>query len=164
MEKQAVGHVPGIQHRIITMTDTPVHFIASTQAVVGALLQHNAEGIPHTIAYWSRTQENAETRYAVIDLETLAVVEAVRVFDQYIDVFLVWTDHQPLVEVLSNYMKSTRLSWYVYELGGYDFVLKYKTGQMRAVQLMEHQLQDPACEDLLEECRSVPGERPAALS
>jgi len=47
-----------------------VHCDASTQALGGALLQH-------AVAYWSRTLKDAETRYAVIDLEALAVVEAV---------------------------------------------------------------------------------------
>jgi len=107
-----------------------VHCDASTQALGGALLQHDAEGVPHAVAYWSRTLKDAETRYAVIDLEALAVVEAVRAFDPYIygRQFEVWTDHQPLVEVFSRRTKSTRLSRYAYKLGGYDFVLRYKIG------------------------------------
>jgi len=107
-----------------------VHCDASTQALGGVLLQHDSAGVPHAVAYWSRTLKDAETRYAVIDLEALAVVEAVRAFDPYVygRWFEVRTDHQPLVEVFSRRTKSTRLSWYAYELGGYDFLLKYKTG------------------------------------
>ncbi|XP_042893053.1 uncharacterized protein LOC122267128 [Penaeus japonicus] len=135
-------------------------------------------GAPHAITYWSRTLKEAETRYAIIDLEALAMVEAAWDFDPCL--------------------------WYAYELGGYDYVLKYKTGasnhvpdllsrpagempppvetacpleqagvpeeeldltQMTAAEMREHQLRYHASEDLLdflEGCQALPGEKQAA--
>nr|XP_027211316.1 uncharacterized protein LOC113804624 [Penaeus vannamei] len=166
-----------------------VHCDASTQALGGALLQHDAEGVPHAIAYWSRTLKDAETRYAVIDLEALAVLvavrelavlEAVRAFDPYIygRRFEVWTVHQPLIEVFSGRTKSTRLSdgsppaqkacpLEQAQEPHEDATDPLDLTRMTAVQVREHQLQDPVCEDMLgwlEGRQTVPGERPAALS
>jgi len=56
-----------------------VHSDASLQALGAALLQRDAEGVSYTIAYWSEVLKEAETRYPTIDLEALAVVEAVHV-------------------------------------------------------------------------------------
>nr|XP_027229652.1 uncharacterized protein LOC113821374 [Penaeus vannamei] len=112
-----------------------VHSDASLQALGAALLQRDAEGVPYAIAYWSRVLKEAETRYPTIDLEALAVVEAVRVFDPYIygRHFTIWTDHQPLTHVFSRRTKSNRLSRYAHELGEYDFALRYKQGPSNLV-------------------------------
>lgn len=107
-----------------------VHSNASLQALGGVLIQQSSDGVPHAIAYWSRVLKEAETRYSVIDLEALALVEVVQVFEPYIYGchFTSWTDHQPLIYVFSRRTKSNRLSRYAHELGDYDSTLCYKQG------------------------------------
>lgn len=55
-----------------------VHTDTSIQALGGVLIQRSSDGVPHAVAYWSRVLKEAETRYSVIDLEVLALVEAGR--------------------------------------------------------------------------------------
>jgi len=107
-----------------------VHTDASGQALGAVLLQRDEDGSPHAVAYWSRILKDAESRYPIIDLEALAVVEAIRIFDPYIygRCFTVWTDHSPLTYVFSRKTKSTRLSRFAHELSDYDFTLHYKQG------------------------------------
>nr|XP_027228496.1 uncharacterized protein LOC113820359 [Penaeus vannamei] len=107
-----------------------VHTDASGQALGAVLLQREADGTPHAVAYWSRVLKETETRYPIIDLEALAVVEAIRIFDPYIygRCFTVWTDHSPLTYVFSRKTKSTRLSRFAHELSDYNFTLHYKQG------------------------------------
>lgn len=106
-----------------------VHSDASLHTLGVVLVQRSSDGVPHAITYWSRVLKEAQTRHSVIDLEALALVEAVRPFDPYIyGHFTAWTDHQPLTHVFSRRTKSNRLSRYAHELGNYDFTLYYKQG------------------------------------
>ena len=107
-----------------------IHSDASLGALGAVLLQRDKKGTPHAVAYWSRVLNETECRYSAIDLEALAVVEAVRAFDSYVygRRFSIWTDHQPLTHVFARKTKSNRLSRFAYELAGYDFTLHYKKG------------------------------------
>ena len=83
-------------------------FILETDASVkglGAVLsQVQADGRPHPVAYASRAVSHQEKRYAVTELESLAVVWAVNHFHVYLyghDV-VVFTDHSAVKAVLET--------------------------------------------------------------
>ncbi|XP_042868781.1 uncharacterized protein LOC122251142 [Penaeus japonicus] len=73
--------------------------VHSDASQVACLMQRDGEGVPHDVAYFSRKLREVERRYPVIDIEALAVVEAVRNFDAYLNgkSFVIYTDHRPLV-------------------------------------------------------------------
>lgn len=83
----------------------------------------------------SQVLKEVETRYPKIDMEALAVMEAVPVCDLYIYGwhFTMWIDHQPLTHVFSRRTKNNRLSHYVHELREYNFALQYKQGAINFV-------------------------------
>ena len=77
---------------------------ASQQGLGAVLSQEQADGKLHPVAYASRALSPAEKRYAITDLETLAVVWAVTHFHAYLyghDV-LVYTDHSAVRAVLET--------------------------------------------------------------
>lgn len=60
----------------------------------GAILLHRIESKPHVIEYFSKTTTSVESRYHSYELETLAVVKAVKHFRHYLigREFVVYTD------------------------------------------------------------------------
>ncbi|XP_063589274.1 uncharacterized protein LOC134766340 [Penaeus indicus] len=80
-------------------------------AIGACLMQRNTEGIPHTVAYFSRKKSGPETCYSTTDSEALTIVEAVRVFNPYVygQKFTVYTDHRPLVYVFTRGTKDVSM-------------------------------------------------------
>ncbi|XP_005108371.1 uncharacterized protein K02A2.6-like [Aplysia californica] len=74
---------------------------ASIQGLGVTLLQHDKP-----VAYASKTLTDAETRYACIERELLAIVYGVERFHTYLygQKFLVRTDHKPLVMILDKHL------------------------------------------------------------
>jgi len=112
-----------------------IHTDASQIAIGAALFQRDDAGVPHAIGYFSRKLRNAESRYPAIDLEALAVVEGVRVFDPYVygRRFKIFTDHRPLTYIFKRKTKSPRLSRYAHDLSHYQYELLYKQGAVNHV-------------------------------
>jgi len=112
-----------------------LHTDASGIAIGACLMQQDDNQAPHAIAYYSRKLRSSETRYPTIDLEALAVVEGVRVFDPYLygRRFVVYTDHRPLVHVFTRKTKSPRMTRYAHDLSFYNFSIRYKEGPMNHV-------------------------------
>jgi len=146
-----------------------LHTDASSIALGAALIQRDHDGAPHAIAYYSRKLHDPETRYPAIDCEALAVVEGVRVFDSYLygRMFLIYTDHRPLLYIFKHQTKSPRMTRYAHDLSYYDFEIRYKEGptnyvpdlllrQIAAIDVRElssqelalEQRQDPALQDI----------------
>lgn len=165
-----------------------IHTDASQIAIGAALFQRDDVGVPHAIGYFSRKLRNAESRYPAIDLEALAVVEGVRVFDPYVygRRFKIYTDHRPLTYVFKRKTKSPRLSRYAHDLSHYQYELLYKQGavnhvpdllsrpcaavditQMDPAKLKEAQMADPLWSEVISylQEKSLPKKRlPLALS
>jgi len=74
---------------------------------MGFVLQQLAtDGKWHLVQAGSHCLKEAESQYAVIELERLAVTWAIWKFTMFLTglpQFEVWTDHNPLVPILNNH-------------------------------------------------------------
>ena len=96
---------------------------------VGAALMQNDQ----PIAYASRASADAETRYAPIEKEMLAVVYSLERFHQYTygRHTVVYSDHKPLEMILKKPLIKApkRLQNMILRVQKYDFTLFYKPGK-----------------------------------
>lgn len=110
--------------------ETEVHTDASAIGY-GAVLLQRKEGKLHPVAYYSKRTSDAESRYHSYELETLAVVNAVKHFRSYLHgrKFRVVTD--------CNSLQSTRIKldlkprvhrWWAF-LQGFDFDIVHREGK-----------------------------------
>ena len=100
----------------------------SSEKGLGAVLLQN--NLP--VAYASRALSDAETRYAQIEKELLAVVYGVSKFHEYVygRRITVHSDHKPLENILQKplYTAPKRLQNMLVQLQGYNIDLQYKPG------------------------------------
>jgi hypothetical protein len=92
---------------------------------IGGVLSQEQQGKWCPIAFLSRTMTPAKQNYEIYDKELLAIIEALKVWRQYLldakEQFEVWTDH----ENLKYYQEPQKLNgqqarWYL-KLQDYDF-------------------------------------------
>ena len=86
------------------------------------------------VAYALRALSPAETRYAQIEKELLAIVYACQHFESYIyrrDIVHVEMDHQPLVSIVLKPLNSTpsRLQQMLLKLQKFHLIVTYKNGK-----------------------------------
>ena len=58
---------------------------ASKLGLAGILTQKHEDGKSHVISYWSRKTNDAESRYSAVELECLAVLEALEHYRVYVE-------------------------------------------------------------------------------
>lgn len=102
----------------------------ASQSSLGAALMQNGQ----LVAYASRALTPAETRYAQIEKELLAIVFACDRFDAYVygrDLVNVETDHKPLEAFFMKSLASApkRLQRMLLRLQKYSLKVKYKKGR-----------------------------------
>ena len=101
---------------------------------LGTVLSHTQSGQIQPVAYASRALSDLEKRYAVTDLETLAVVWALNHFHAYLyehDV-VVYTDHSAVKAVLETRSPSVKhAGWWtkVYGSGVKSIQIVYRSGR-----------------------------------
>ena len=109
--------------RLVTIT------CDASRSGLGAVLLQNGKPVTYT----SRALTNAETRYAQIEKELLAVVVRFERFNQYTYArnVEVEADHKPLEAITKKplSMASPRLQRMLLRLQRYDFTVKYKPGK-----------------------------------
>ena len=86
------------------------------------------------MAYASGALTSAETRYAQIEKELLAIVFACERFDTYIygtDAVIVWTDHKPLEAIVRKALNAApqRLQRMLLRLQQYSLNVYYEKGK-----------------------------------
>lgn len=64
--------------------ETELHTDASSHGFGAVLMQRQADSRFHPTAFYSRPTTDAESRYHSFELETLAIVYALRRFDPYL--------------------------------------------------------------------------------
>jgi len=107
-----------------------VHTDASYDGIGGILSQIGEDGKDHPICYASRTLRPAEKNYGVTELETLAVVEFVKLFRPYLyqqDVTVV-TDHQAVKSVLEKSNVNPRIARWGLSLSGVNLTVVPRKG------------------------------------
>ncbi|XP_065189626.1 uncharacterized protein K02A2.6-like [Sycon ciliatum] len=109
---------------------------ASPMGLGAVLLQRQKNGDVLPVAYVSRKLTPAESRYAQIEREAVAVVFGVTKFQKYLlgRHFTLQTDHQPLLKLLGNNepvptLASARIKKWALMLAGYDYEIKYLPGK-----------------------------------
>ena len=103
-------------------------FVLQTDASsigVGAILEQGG----HVIAYASRTLNQAEQQYSVIQKKCLAIAFALKQFRHYLleRPFELMTDHAPLQWLSSQKMEGL-LCWWALAMQEFDFTIKYHKG------------------------------------
>ena len=123
---------------VLTFPDFDKSFVLETdtsiQGLGSVLSQKQADGKLHPVAYASRSLATNEERYAITDLETLAVVWAISHFQYYLyghDV-TVRTDHQAVKAILGSPNASGKHArWWskVYSSGLRTIDITYRPGR-----------------------------------
>ena len=90
--------------------------------------------VSQPVAYASHALSSAETRYAQIEKELLAIVFACDCFEAYIyrrDIVHVETDHRPLEFIVLKSLNNApkRLQRMLLQLQKYSLQVKYKKGE-----------------------------------
>ena len=107
---------------------------------VGAVLSHRLpDGTVKSMCFASHTLSKAESNYAHIDQEALAIIFGVKRFHQYLfgRHFKIQTDHRPLTHLFSESkgvptMASGRIQRWALLLSAYDYTIGYKQGNSNA--------------------------------
>lgn len=110
-----------------------VHTDASSRGY-GAILLHKINNRPHVVEYFSKAASLVESRYHSYELETLAVVLAVKHFRHYLlgRNFVVFTDCNSLKASRTKLDLSPRVQrWWAY-LQSFTFDLQYREGKRMA--------------------------------
>ena len=161
---------------ILTYPRMDKPFIISCDASVtsiGFILSQIDEStnLEKPIVFGGRSLRNEERRWAITDLEALAMVEAFREFRPYIQFsrVIVYTDHIALQWIQNLHNKTGRLFRWAMLLQGYNFEIRHKPGKAHtnadAISRMEHPPappQDPN-DELLEEILAVSAEPPLVV-
>ena len=97
---------------------------------IGGVLQVRRHGSWEAAAYFSRQLRGPEQRYSATELEALAVVESINHFNYYLygRAFCVFTDHKPLLQLLTSEHLNPRLRRFAYKLQHWLVKIQYLPG------------------------------------
>ena len=103
---------------------------ASTVGIAACLMQEH-DGIIHPVMYASRKLLAREQKYAIIELEALAVVWGVEKFSKYLEgqTFKIQTDHKPLKCIKVKKCSNKRLQRWALAISQYSFEIEYIPGK-----------------------------------
>ena len=114
------------------------HFLLETDASgigLGAVLsQKQSDGKYHPVAYASRSLQPNEKNYPISELETLAIVWAVKYFRAYLlgHPCTVLTDHAACVSLLNTPRPSAKLARWAMAIQEMDLMIKHRSGRSNA--------------------------------
>lgn len=122
--------------------DIEVHTDASSIAMAAILIQIHADG-PHPIAYYSKQCSYEQSRYHSYELETMAVVFALRHFRIYVlgKQFKIFTDCSAIRACSTKRDIIPRIARWWLELQEYTFEVNYRPGhQMKHVDCLSRDI------------------------
>ena len=144
-QKQAFRHVKKLlkSNKVLTHFNDQLPLLLECDASpygVGAVLSHRLpDGTEKPVSFASRTLSKAESNYAHIDKEALAIIFGVKRFHQYLfgRHFEIKTDHRPLTHLFSESkgvptMASGQIQRWALLLSAYDYTIRYKQGKLNA--------------------------------
>ena len=108
---------------------------ASKDGLAAVYTQRHADDLSKVVFYWSRATKDAETRYSAIELECLAVVEALERFRVYVEgtTVTLTTDCSALRWLASFKDTSSRLFRWAMRLSTFSFDVRHRAGRLNAV-------------------------------
>lgn len=120
---------------ILQYPDFTKQFILTTDAsnvALGAVLSQGPIGSDKPVAFASRTLNDHERNYSVIERELLGIVWSVKHFRPYLfgKKFKIVTDHMPLQWLFNSKDCSSRLVRWRLKLSEYDYEIIYKKGSL----------------------------------
>jgi hypothetical protein len=127
-------------HPVMRHPDYGKPFIVRTDASlrgIGATLEQVGEdGHLHPVAYMARALNKAQRNYAIVELECMALVQAVVEWRQYLSYapFVAFTDHQPLTWIVKN--KDTpnrRIQRWMMTLSEFECQVEYIKGESNVI-------------------------------
>ena len=126
--KTMLCQAPVLKHPDFTKT-----FILYTDASghgIGAVLSQGYPDGIHPVSYASRALRDAELRYSAIEREALGIFWAVSHFEEYVDGkhFILFTDHKPLVTLMTSYQVNRRLNIISLKLAHLSFTIVWRKG------------------------------------
>jgi hypothetical protein len=119
---------------VIRLPDVTKEFVLRTDAStkgLGAVLMQEEAGVLHPVCYASRKLSTAESSYAIVELECLAVIWAVKKFEPYLygRAFVLETDHSPLQYLQRAQLANGRLMRWAMALQPFQFVVRVIPGK-----------------------------------
>lgn len=120
---------PPVLHHFNPEKGTILHVDASKNGIGGVLLQEDDQGVPHPIAYVSRSLNKNEVNYTISEIEGLAVVWILGYLRHLIygRPIKIVSDHSALCW-LKSIKNSGRLCRWSIALSDYDYTITYKKG------------------------------------
>ncbi|KAJ3650016.1 hypothetical protein Zmor_021729 [Zophobas morio] len=114
--------------------ETEVHTDASKMGLGGILMQRQSNNEMHPVLYFSRQTTKEEQRYHSYELETLAAVNSLKQFRNYLIglKFTVITDCNALRTAMTKKDLLPRIGRWWLALQEYDFTVKYRPGAKMA--------------------------------
>ena len=111
--------------------ETELHCDASSRGYGAVLLQRKSDQKFHPIFYFSKRTTEVESRYHSYELETLAIIHALRRFRVYLlgITFKIITDCNALVMTLNKKEINPRIARWALELQNYDFKTVHRPGK-----------------------------------
>lgn len=110
--------------------ETELHTDASSHGFGAILLQKQDDGKLHPISFYSRRSTGAESRYHSFELETLAIIYALRRFRVYLEhrPFKIVTDCNSLAQTLVRKSINPRIARWALELENYNYTIVHRVG------------------------------------
>lgn len=108
---------------------------ASATALGACLLQKDAKGIIHPVSFWSRILKRHEKNYHSTELEALAVVEALKNYEAYIEgsgQTIVRTDNAAICQLLKKKEAKGRLAKFQMIIQNFDLKFEHRSGKSNA--------------------------------
>ena len=109
-------------------------FVVQTDAsayAIGAALLQDVDGCLLPVCYASRKMQPRETRYSGIEREGLAIIFALKTFDQYLygKEFVLCTDHSALEYINKKKPENSRLLRWSLFMQSYSFIIRVVKGK-----------------------------------
>lgn len=111
--------------------ETELHCDASALGYGAILLQRKADNQFHPVFYFSKKTTEAESRYHSFELETLAIVNALKRFRVYLEgiAFKIVTDCNSLTLTLNKKQINPRIARWALELENFNYSIEHRPNQ-----------------------------------